>query len=577
MRITLFTTVSLLALLAMTPAQAGFQFVPTTPTPTANAATAPNASSQADKTPVIANPTVSSEILPVDNGAPMQLGAKAIPLTPVVKKSDALAEDDATPSAMPTPAPVVAMPAPKKDNSDVLWDSGIRSPMKPVEEPKPVILSSDIKPADIKSEVAQSDLNDGPAIQGFGRKVPLALALQQIVPPNYRYSFDYGVDAGQRVSWTGGKPWKAVVTDLAQSNGMNVDIVNNVIAFHHRSPMEVVSAQSSVDLSKDTVQGMTLKPVPNDHVSTDMTVLPPLDGTTPAVTGSVPSPIAGDNKPMSLLKPYKADETLPARQPLASIGNEGISDLPPPVMTEKTTIIQPPKMADAQVGAKKPLSSTSFDPLLDDKAENKASNKKVANKKIDIADDSDLAPPVPLTSPAAAPAPVVGKTDNIIFDNTPSTASADTPDRLMKKLDEAKKTDKAMKQLITSDALTAPVPPLTPLPPVMTSSADTAPAIAPAVGSDLTTSQEWTGEKDATLRSVLTDWSQRSGVSLVWSSEYDYPLQTAVRVEGDYHDAVRTLLAGFSKAEPRPLGRLFKNKSIGGQPVLVVETQRLTH
>jgi hypothetical protein len=324
---------------------------------------------------------------------------------------------------------------------------------------------------------------------------------------------------------------------------------------------------------------MTLKPVPNfnnDHVATDMTVLPPLDSST------LPSPIAGDNKPMSLLKPYKPDATLPERQPLASIGNEGLSDLPPPVITEKTTTIMPPpattKTSVAANKSSEPAGAGSFDKLMDDKP----SNKKVTDKKIDIADDSDLAPPLPLTPPAAAtatsPAPVAkNNTQNIIFDNPTPTASADTPDRLMKKLAAAKKAD-AVNKPITEDALTAPVPAMTPPPPAMSASTDTsAPAIAPAMGSDLTTSQEWTGEKDSTLRAVLTDWSQHSGVSLVWSSEYDYPLQTAVRVEGNYPDAVRTILAGFSKAEPRPLGRLFKNKSLGGQPVLVVETQRLTH
>src|SRR5690606_22187091 len=105
------------------------------------------------------------------------------------------------------------------------------------------------------------------------------------------------------------------------------------------------------------------------------------------------------------------------------------------------------------------------------------------------------------------------------------------------------------------------------------------PAAAPQqvqLAADIDTVSEWQGVKNATLRDVLTEWSERAGVSVVWSSEFDYPLQTDVRIQASYTDAVRTLLAGFGKASPRPIGRLFKNKAVGAQPVLVVETQHLT-
>ena len=106
------------------------------------------------------------------------------------------------------------------------------------------------------------------------------------------------------------------------------------------------------------------------------------------------------------------------------------------------------------------------------------------------------------------------------------------------------------------------------------------PEIVPVTGTanpDYMAVQEWQAQKDETLRHALTEWSQRVGVSLVWSSEYDYPLQTDLRIKAAYPDAVRTLLAGFSKAQPRPLGRLFKNAQVGAAPVLIIETQRLTN
>ncbi len=48
-------------------------------------------------------------------------------------------------------------------------------------------------------------------IDGFGREIPLALALRQIVPPQYAFSFGKGINPGALVSWDGGKPWNEVL------------------------------------------------------------------------------------------------------------------------------------------------------------------------------------------------------------------------------------------------------------------------------------------------------------------------------------------------------------------------------
>jgi hypothetical protein len=160
--------------------------------------------------------------------------------------------------------------------------------------------------------------------------------------------------------------------------------------------------------------------------------------------------------------------------------------------------------------------------------------------------------------------------NDIIFDQKPTATTATTPEQqstdvLAKKLDDAKKSGKPADKIATASVATAPLPPVT----------AEEKALAPTI--DLNTADEWSGLKDSTLRQVLTAWAQRAGVSLIWSLEYDYPLQTDVRIKGTFPDAVRTLLAGFNKAQPRPLGRLFKNTAVGGEPVLVVETQRLTN
>src|SRR5690606_26043436 len=138
--------------------------------------------------------------------------------------------------------------------------------------------------------------------------VPLVLALQQIAPPEYRYSFDYGVDAGMRINWTGGKSWKAVIVDIARDNGLSVDIVSNVIAFHRRSPMEIVDAQTAMDRTPDTVQGMKLKPLE----AAPMPAALPMPTAAPVVGASA------EAQPMSILQPLEAqapETPSPAPQP----------------------------------------------------------------------------------------------------------------------------------------------------------------------------------------------------------------------------------------------------------------------
>jgi len=85
----------------------------------------------------------------------------------------------------------------------------------------------------------------------------------------------------------------------------------------------------------------------------------------------------------------------------------------------------------------------------------------------------------------------------------------------------------------------------------------------------------WTAPKSSTLREVLDSWTRKAGVELFWASEYDYPISTAVNIEGDFEEAVQVLLKGLEESNPRPLGRLHPNLP-NGPSVLVIETRRLT-
>ncbi len=59
---------------------------------------------------------------------------------------------------------------------------------------------------------------------GFGRDLPLALALTQVVPPDYSFSFSPAIDAGTTVSWQGGKPWNVVLNEMLSVHGLSAVI-----------------------------------------------------------------------------------------------------------------------------------------------------------------------------------------------------------------------------------------------------------------------------------------------------------------------------------------------------------------
>lgn len=57
-------------------------------------------------------------------------------------------------------------------------------------------------------------------IEGFGVDMPMALALRQIVPAEYAYSFNSEINLGALLSWEGGKPWDEVLDDALTPLGV---------------------------------------------------------------------------------------------------------------------------------------------------------------------------------------------------------------------------------------------------------------------------------------------------------------------------------------------------------------------
>lgn len=66
-------------------------------------------------------------------------------------------------------------------------------------------------------------------VEGFGRDMPLALVMQQLVPERFAYSFDPGIDPGLRVNWDGGRAWDNVLDDALMAHGLQARVQNDTV------------------------------------------------------------------------------------------------------------------------------------------------------------------------------------------------------------------------------------------------------------------------------------------------------------------------------------------------------------
>ena len=566
---------------------------------------------------------------------------------------------------MPAPVPATPIYTPVSQDSSVLKIENQFPPMK-----APVAIKTTTAPDKIPAVIQNAEPAD--AIQGFGNQVPLVLALQQIVPTNYRYSFQPPINPGQRISWKGGKPWKDVIADIARSNNMNVDIISNVVAFRAQASTPPMAMPMDQGMNAVPVMPAALPVIPTTQVKSISSpivnsplsqaelpapmVLKPADKKIETADFDAPLPMA-PVQPAPVAAPkdeivfdapaskIKTDE-LPAPMDLkaGAVKTETIMPSTPAVektiaATSKTTktfsdqngtivttsaskttekapdVLAPPTeklFQDIPPEAEKNTESpkaANFDNLMDSGAP--VVKKTVKDKTITTATEekttttplknkyADLELPAGasfMTVPSGVADPVKGETSKKIVTQKTTTQTtsllkpidpvspkaeekpkvSDPLDNLGKNDDQPKQKlpEKSLKdQVISSSQLPATA---VPVPPVATQEMASVTTASSGVDikSDLGTARDWEAHKDETMRQTLTRWSQEANVSLVWSSEYDYPLQTGLRIHGNYADAVRTLLAGFSKAQPRPLGRFFKNQQVGAQPVLIVETQR---
>ena len=421
-----------------------------------------------------------------------------------------LATQSASTRPMTTAKPMSASDAPAKP-VDVVWDKPASAVATPVVAPAPIV-ETILEPAPAPAPAAPAPvvIADDKVVEGFGSGIPMAMALRQIVPPQYRFSFGPGIDPGQRVSWQGGRKWSEIVSDMAQKQNLETEIAGNVIAIRKSGMAPVLNSVSN--LSGSAAPGAAPRAVANRSIMEDV-VLGSSVLDTPAA-----KPAVDETHVSSAALPPPAPLAKPVAMPLPTMdmtSSDKPGDAPLSLLSNDTS-----KPA--------PIAATDKMPVMD---------KTISVSKQTVTQETTIAAPTPLAKPLspAMPTPLAPPIED---------------------------------EMIVKPASSLPLPNETGVKVSVDSVASKAPA-------DLNASQEWIARNGDTLRTVLQNWSQQANVSLVWASDFDYPLQTDIRIQGTYPEAVRTVLAGFSKANPKPVGRLHKNSGVGAQPVLLVDTARL--
>lgn len=257
--------VSLIATLV--PAQAGFDWTPP---------------------PVQQKPVVQPQPESVS-----QLPSAIQPLTPELDSLPVPVVD-----AMPiAPEPVVKadLPVPGMKTLPVkaVPDVPAVAPSAPVTLYAKMPVDAPSVPSRAVEPVAPSVVSSAPSsdnLEGFGKDIPLALALRDIVPSSYAYAFGSGDLAGLKISWRGGKPWKQVLDTALTPLNLKADIQGNVVMIYSHS---AVAAAPAPVIAPAPVVSQEAAPAPTSaplslSSTIDATPVPP-PAVTPPVARSVDS------------------------------------------------------------------------------------------------------------------------------------------------------------------------------------------------------------------------------------------------------------------------------------------------
>lgn len=162
----------------------------------------PTAENLINSMPSMTSPT------PAATPAPASVEAAPAMLTPVTAPTPAPAASLATAEPLIPPLGVAA-PAPTPSGNAVSLVTGENVATQAT---APIATTSTDK-----------------VVDGFGKQVPLVIAMRQILPSDYGFAHRDGVDLGQLIDWQGGRPWPQVLSEALAPVGVRIVISGDTV------------------------------------------------------------------------------------------------------------------------------------------------------------------------------------------------------------------------------------------------------------------------------------------------------------------------------------------------------------
>jgi hypothetical protein len=266
-------------------------------------------------------------------------------------------------------------PAPVQDDMSGLepvmsWD-GVSAAPAPVEAApvSPALAPfAATSPAPVTTAAVSDDI-----VAGFGRDLPLVIALQQVAPAGHQFSFAPGVNPGAMVSWEGGKPWQAVMNDMLAPQGLGFQQQGNVIVVGpFRTDDAVLSPQA-------TAAAAQMSSMPQEDMGAPLSLTAPQEApmaeapavsTTAAPSSAEPVTIRRSRPVDSRTAGEAASAASVMSYPPETTGSQPvpITSLPPsatqaPVSVAPADLAAPPPMQTAMMSPA-PTAETAPTPLL---------------------------------------------------------------------------------------------------------------------------------------------------------------------------------------------------------------------
>ena len=227
-----------------------------------------------------------------DTGSVMLDEQAAVIDTQTAVKVDRTPLPVAVEETLPAPKPAPQMATPRQEPNE--YKPPLEQKMAPMPTqmeqaaPAPAMMNSapvSLTAQDFSMPQMKQDIEINPTVateqgvsqivDGFGKQVPLLVAVRQIVPVDYEFYFNKDIQVNTFVSWQGGRSWQRVLTDALAPSGLTFTLVNDkdVVAIYKTGTESDLLSSDAYQLARNKViapQGNTELPVTTAKAEKEM-------------------------------------------------------------------------------------------------------------------------------------------------------------------------------------------------------------------------------------------------------------------------------------------------------------------